>query len=296
MANDKLGFVGLGIMGKPMATNLAQAGYEVTVYNRTRSKAQELARAVQVQVADSPAEAARSADVVITMVGDTPDVEAVILGENGVIAGARPGLAVVDMSTVSPVATKAIARRLKQEGVDMLDAPVSGGEKGAIEGGLTIMVGGEQEVYERCLPILQVMGKTVNRMGENGAGQTTKLCNQIICSTTLLAVAEGLVYASRAGLDVEQVISALSAGSAKSFMLEVMGRKMAARDFKPGFFVKHEQKDLRLVLEAARSRGVSLPGTAIVHQLFNSIEAEEGGPTLAHCSLIKALEKLAGGP
>lgn len=291
---QKISVVGLGIMGKPIAANLLKAGYEVTVYNRTASIAQAFVREVGGVMAATPAEAAKSSDVVISMVADSPDVEAVILGPEGVAAGGRKGLIVIDMSTISPGVTKRIGKRLEEAGMEMLDAPVSGGEKGAIEGTMTIFVGGKEEVFKQCLPVFETIGKTITYMGSAGAGQLTKLCNQIICSHNLISICEGLVFASKAGLDVEKLVAALSGGSAQSWMLTHQAPKIIDRDFRPGFFVKHEQKDLRLVLEAAREIGVSLPGTSLIHQLYNSIETEEGGATRAHISLVQAIEKLAG--
>ncbi len=288
----RLGFIGLGIMGGPMTVNLLKEGYQVTVYNRTASKAQKLVEKGAAK-AESPAEVARVSDVVIVMVSDSPDVEEVILGTRGVIEEARPGLLVIDMSTISPGVTRKISAKLREKGVEMLDAPVSGGEKGAIEGKLTILVGGNKDVYQRCLPILEVMGQKITYFGESGAGQSTKLCNQIICSVTLLGVCEGLTYAAKSGLDLEKVISALSGGSAQSWLLSNFGPKIIERDFKPGFLVKLEQKDLRLVLEAAKGLGVTLPGVSIAHQLYNSVEEEKDGGMLGHHSLVKALEKLA---
>jgi len=290
----KIGVIGLGIMGKPIAANLLKAGYEVTVFNRTSAKAQAFVRDIGGVMAATPSEAAKDSDVVISMVADSPDVEAIILGPEGIASSGKKGLTVIDMSTISPGVTKGISKRLQEAGMEMLDAPVSGGEKGAIEGNMTIFVGGKEQVFKQCLPVLEAIGKTITYMGEAGAGQLTKLCNQIVCSHNLFAVCEGLVFASKAGLDVQKLIAALSGGSAQSWMLINQAPKIVDRDFRPGFFVKHEQKDLRLVLEAAREIGVSLPGTSLIHQLYNSIESEEGGATRAHISLVQAIEKLAG--
>jgi 3-hydroxyisobutyrate dehydrogenase len=290
----KIGVVGLGIMGKPIAVNLIKAGYSVTVFNRTEVKAKAFVNDIGGALAASPAEVAKASDVVITMVSDSPDVEEVILGPVGVTASAKKGLIVIDMSTISPAVTKRIGRRLQEAGMEMLDAPVSGGEKGAIEGTMTIFVGGREQVFRQCLPVFKAIGKTITYMGASGAGQLTKLSNQIICSHNLFSICEGLVFASKAGLDVEKLISALSGGSAQSWMLTNQAPKIVNRDFRPGFFVKHEQKDLRLVLEAAWEIGVSLPGASLIHQLYNSIETEEGGATRAHISLVRAVEKLAG--
>lgn len=280
-------------MGRPIAANLLKAGYELTVFNRTAAKADAFVAAVGGRKGQTPAEVASAADVVITMVSDSADVEQVVLGPNGIIEGARAGQVLIDMSTISPAVTRAIGARLLEKGVEMLDAPVSGGEKGAVAGTLTIMVGGKPAVFETCRPIFEALGKTITHMGQAGAGQLTKLCNQIICSNTLLAVCEGLVFARNAGLDAEKAIAALSGGAAQSWMLTHQAPKMLQRDFRPGFFVMHEQKDLRLVLETAREVGVALPGTRLIHQLYHAIEAEDGGEKLGHISLIKAIEKLA---
>lgn len=288
----RVGFIGLGIMGGPMAMNVLKAGYPLTVWNRTASKAEPLL-AAGAQWADSPAEVARRSDVVITIVGDTPDVEEVILGPQGIIHGARPGMVVIDMSTISPHATQRIAARLAEVGVEMLDAPVSGGDIGAREGTLSIMMGGKREVFERCLPILQAMGKRITHVGPNGAGQFTKLVNQIIVVGNTLAMAEGLLFAAKAGLDLEKVLEAVTAGAAGSWMLTHRGPQIIRGDFRPGFTVRWQHKDVRLVLEAAREMHLPLPGTALIFQLYEALVArgltEEGNH-----ALIKALEWLAG--
>jgi len=295
MSKDKprIGFIGLGIMGRPMAFNLLKNGYEVSIYNRTESKVAPFVEKGAKQSL-SPAEVARVSDVVITMLGDSSDVEQIILGKCGVIEGGQPGLIVIDMGTISPKTTKEIAVCLKEKGMEMLDAPVSGGEKGAIEGTLTIMVGGNKEIFEECIPVFEAMGKRINYFGGTGMGQTTKLGNQIMCSLTLMGISEGLLFASKAGLDLERFIGALSGGMAQSALLTVFGPKISKRDFEPGFMVKHEQKDLRLVLEAAHELNLSLPGIGLVQQMYNAVEAEDNGETLGHHSLVKALEKLAG--
>ncbi len=288
----KVGFIGLGIMGAPMAMNVLKAGYPLTVWNRTASKGEALRKAGAAW-ADSPADVARNSDVVITIVSDTPDVEEVILGEKGIIHGARPGMVVIDMSTISPHATRRIADRLAEAGMEMLDAPVSGGDVGAQKGTLSIMVGGKDEVFQRCLPILQTMGKRITHVGPNGAGQFTKLVNQIIVVGNTLAMSEGLVFAAKAGLDLEKVLEAVSAGAAGSWMLSNRGPQIVQGDFRPGFMVKLQQKDVKLVLEAAREMGMPLPGTALIHQLYHAVEArglnEEGNH-----ALVKAIEWLAG--
>ncbi|NPA91925.1 MAG: 2-hydroxy-3-oxopropionate reductase [Chloroflexi bacterium] len=287
----KVGFIGLGIMGAPMALNVLRAGYPLTVWNRTREKAKPLLEEGAVW-ADSPADVARQSDIIITIVSDTPDVEEVILGPNGVIHGARPGSVVIDMSTISPHVTQRIARELAARGIEMLDAPVSGGDIGAQEGTLSIMVGGKPEVFERCLPLLRTMGKRITHVGPNGAGQFTKLVNQIIVVGNTLAMAEGLVFAAKAGLNLEKVLEAVSAGAAGSWMLTHRGPQIIRGDFRPGFTVRLQQKDVRLVLEAAREMAVPLPGTALIHQLYHALEARNLQDEGNH-ALIKALEWLA---
>ncbi|HHY38303.1 MAG TPA: 2-hydroxy-3-oxopropionate reductase [Clostridia bacterium] len=288
----KIGFIGLGIMGRPMAKNLIKAGYDLTVYNRTTAKTEEF-RGLGARVGDTPADVAKGSDVVITMVSDTPDVEEVILGSQGVIHGARPGSVVIDMSTISPSATREIAQKLAERGVEMLDAPVSGGEKGAIEGTLSIMVGGKKEVFDRCVPVFEAMGKNIVHMGPNGAGQTTKLCNQVLCSLTILSMAECLVLGAKAGLDLEKLLQAVSGGAGGSWSLSNLGPKVIRGDFSPGFMVKLHQKDIRLVLNLANQLGVSLPGTALANQLFNAVEGQGEG-NLGNQAMIKPLEKIAG--
>jgi len=282
----------LGVMGKPMAKNLLEAGYSVTVWNRTRSKMDELL-ALGAKAADSPKRVAENSDVVITMLTDSPDVEEVLLGPSGVIDGAREGLVAIDMSTISPEVTRRIAEKLAKKGVKMLDAPVSGGEIGAIKGTLSIMVGGPEETFEECLPILQALGKKTTHMGPNGTGQTTKLCNQVICALNIQAVCEGLILAAKAGLDLEKLLEVVTAGAASSWMLFNLGPKMLKRDFEPGFRIRHQQKDLRLALSAAGELGLPLPATGLVHQIFRIAEAE-GLSEKGTQALITAMEKLAG--
>ncbi len=288
----KIGFIGLGVMGKPMALNLLSAGYPMIVWNRTRSKMDDVV-ARGAEAASSPKEVAEKSDVVITMVSDSPDVEEVILGPSGVIEGAREGLIVIDMSTISPEVTRRIAERLSEKGVKMLDAPVSGGDVGAREGTLSIMVGGPREVFERCLPIFKVLGKRITYMGPNGAGQMTKLCNQVICALNIQAVCEGLILAAKAGLDLEKLLNVVTAGAAGSWMLSNLGPKMLKRDFKPGFKIKHQQKDIRLALSAAAALNLPLPATSLVHQIFRIAEAE-GLSEKGTQALITAMEKVAG--
>ena len=286
-----IGFIGLGTMGRPMAENLLKAGFKVTIYGRRKPIVCELVSEGAV-AAGSPSEVAGTSDVVITMLPDSPDVKEVVTGENGILAGARRGSIAIDMSTISPSVAREIAELAAAKGVDFLDAPVSGGETGAIQGTLSIMIGGRQEVYEKCLPVFEALGKTITYMGESGSGQMTKLCNQIICVGNILAACEGLMLGAKAGLDMEKLLSVVSAGAAGSWMLANLAPKMLQRDFEPGFKVKLQQKDLRLALAAAEELEVPLPGTSLIHQLFRVVEAagmDEKGTQV----LITALEGMA---
>jgi 3-hydroxyisobutyrate dehydrogenase len=278
-------------MGLPMAQNLLKAGFPLTAYNRTRAKAEPLT-ANGGTVVDSPREVAERSDVVITIVSDTPDVRQVILGKDGVVEALRPGMIVIDMSTISPSVTRQIAADLAARGVEMLDAPVSGGVKGAAEGTLSIMAGGKQEIFERCRPIFEAMGKKLVYCGGSGQGQMVKICNQITISSNLVAAAEAVAFAKKAGLDPHVMVEAVGAGAAGSWVVNVLGPKMADHDFAPGFMVKLQQKDLRIVMQAASELGVTLPGAMLANQLFTAVEAEGGGD-LGTQSLVKVLEKLA---
>jgi 3-hydroxyisobutyrate dehydrogenase len=288
---DKVGFIGLGGMGNPMAKNLLKAGYPLTVWNRTRSKMKETVD-LGATPADSPKDVAERSHIVITMVTDSPDVEEVVLGPTGVLKGAKTGMILIDMSTISPQVARNIAATLRAQEVAMLDAPVSGGDIGAINGTLSIMVGGSTETYEACLPILQVLGKRITHMGENGMGQTTKLCNQVICALNIEAVAEGLMLGAKSGVDLEKLLAVVTAGAAGSWMLSNLGPKMAAGDYEPGFKMRHQQKDLRLALSAARELGLPLPGTGLVHQLFRAVEAAGLGEKGTQAAIV-AMEQLA---
>ncbi len=288
---NRVGWIGLGIMGRPMARNLLKAGFRVVGYSRTKAKVDELV-AAGGEAAQSPADVARRVDVTITMVPDAPDVESVLFGADGVAEAAQPGHVVVDMSTISPTATRLFAQRLASRGIEMLDAPVSGGESGAREGTLSIMVGGEEEVFVRCRPIFEALGRKITFMGAHGSGQMTKLCNQVAGVLTLQSVVEALLLAHAGGLDLHRVIEALSAGSADSWNLRNQGPKMLARDFAPGFFVRLQQKDLRIALETAAELGLPLPGTALVRELFRVVEAYGGGE-LGVQALVTALERMA---
>lgn len=289
---ERIGFIGLGIMGRGMAANILRAGFPLTVWNRTPERTAPLA-AAGAQVAANPAALAAVSDIVITCVSDTPDVEEVILGPQGVIHGARPGSLVIDMSTISPEATRRIAAALAERGVDMLDAPVSGGSEGAAKGTLSIMVGGKAEALQRALPVLQAMGQRITHVGDHGAGQTVKLVNQVIVVGNCLAMCEGLLLAQAGGVDLHKALEAVSAGAAGSWMLSQRGPQILARDWRPGFTVALQQKDLRLVLEAADQLGVPLPGTALIFQLYRTLEAKGLSGDGNH-ALIKALEALAG--
>jgi len=286
-----IGFIGLGNMGRPMARNLLSGGFAVTVYGRRKPVVDEIVSA-GASAAGSPREVAERSDAVITIVSDSPDVKSVVTGPDGILDGAHPGSVVIDMSTISPAVTREIAEIAASKGVEYLDAPVSGGVSGAEAGTLSIMVGGKQDVFTRCLPVFRALGKNINHMGVVGMGQTTKLCNQVICVLNIEAVCEGLVLASKAGLDLEKLLSVVSAGAAGSWMLSNLGPKMLARDFEPGFRVALQQKDLRLALAAADELKVPLPGTSLVNQLFRSIEAAGMGE-MGTQALITALEGLA---
>ena len=283
-----IGFIGLGIMGSPMAKRLLDAGHQLFV--RTRSKVPaELATAT---VCASPAEVARAADIVLLMLPDTPDVEKVLFAEDGVASGLSAGKIVVDMSSISPIETKAFAQKINALGCEYLDAPVSGGEVGAKAGSLTIMVGGAQATFDKVKPLFEVMGKNITLVGGNGDGQTTKVANQIIVALNIAAVGEALLFASKAGADPEKVRSALMGGFASSRVLEVHGERMIKRTFNPGFRIALHQKDLGLALSGAKAIGVSLPQTASAAQLMQAC-ASNGWGQLDHSALVKSLELLA---
>lgn len=289
---ESIGFIGLGIMGMPMARNLIRAGFEVAVYNRTISKAETLAGEGAKKI-DSPRELAKVSSVVITIVSDTPDVENLILGENGIIESIKPDSVIIDMSTISPQATREIAIRLREKNVHMLDAPVSGGEQGAIDGTLSIMVGGDIKIFERCRPILEVIGKDIVHVGANGMGQTVKLINQILVVGTLNSVVEALIFAHKQGVDLSRAIEAVKSGAAGSWQLTNLAPRIIRRDFKPGFMVDLMQKDLRLVMEAAELKGVPLPVTSLIHQMFRSLQSIGEGKSGTQ-ALVKVMECLSG--
>ena len=285
-----VGFIGIGIMGKPMALNLISGGHKLFLYSRS-GVARELRDAGGVAVANAK-EAALHAEVIITMVPDTSDVEKVLFAGNGIAQGLSPGKIVVDMSSISPIETKAFAARIRELGCEYLDAPVSGGEVGARSAALTIMVGGKEEVFARVRPLFDLMGKKITLVGGVGDGQTCKAANQIIVALTLEAVAEGLVFASKAGADPAKVREALMGGFAGSRILEVHGERMIKRNFEPGFRVELHRKDLNLALSGAHALGVSLPGAAAVRELFNACVAR-GGAKWDHSALVRIIEDLA---
>lgn len=289
---ETIGFIGLGIMGQGMAHNLLKAGFSVTVWNRTAGRMQPLVGA-GANTGSSPAGVAARSDIIITCVSDTPDVEAVILGEDGVIHGAKTGSLVIDMSTISPQVTQTIAAKLAKKGVNMLDAPISGGSEGAARGTLSIMVGGEAAQVERAMPAFQAMGKAITHVGPNGAGQMVKLVNQILVVVNMLAVGEALLFAQAGGLDLQKTLDAVSQGAAGSWMLSNRGPQVIARDWRPGFMVDLQQKDLRLALKAADELGVPLLGTSTVFNLYRTLQAQGLGAEGNH-ALVKALEHLAG--
>lgn len=289
---ERVGVVGLGIMGGGMARNLIKAGFSVTVWNRTASKMEPLV-AAGAQAGQNPAEVAAHSDVIITCVSDTPDVEAVILGENGVLTGAKAGSLLIDCSTISPIATRNLAAKLAESGVVMLDAPVSGGSEGAALGTLSIMVGGATQDFDRALPVLQAIGKKIIHVGPIGAGQTVKLVNQIVVVGNTLAMCEGLLFAQAGGVDLAKAVEVVGAGAAGSWMWNNRGPQILRRDWRPGFTIDLQQKDIRLVLEAADQLGVPLPGMALIFQLYRTLQARGLGSEGNH-GLIKALENLAG--
>ena len=290
-APQRIGFIGLGIMGRPMARNLRAAGYELTVWNRSRPGIDALV-AEGAAEAEGPRAVAERSDVVITILGDSPDTERVALGEGGLIEGAHDGLVHIDMSTISPAVTQRIAERYAPAGVELIDAPVSGGEQGAINGTLSIMAGGKRAVFEHCRPLFEVMGKTAVYCGPSGAGQVVKLCNQVVVGLNNLAMAEALVLAKKAGVDPATMVEAVSAGAGASWALQNLAPKVLQGDFAPGFKIWQQQKDLRLALELANQSSTPLTGTALVHQLFAALEAD-GRREEGTQALVKALEKLA---
>jgi 3-hydroxyisobutyrate dehydrogenase len=289
---ERVGFIGLGIMGGGMARNLLKNGFALTVWNRSADKMTPILEA-GASAGASPADVASKSDIVITCVSDTPDVEAVILGENGVIHGLRSGGLVIDMSTISPKATREIAARLNERGIAMLDAPISGGSEGAARGTLSIMVGGDAAQFARALPVFQAMGRTITHVGGHGSGQMVKLVNQILVVVNMLAVSEALLFAQAGGLDLEKTLNAVAGGAAGSWMLSNRGTQAIRRDWRPGFTIDLQQKDLRLALEMAAELGIPLLATSLVSSLYRTLQARGLGSEGNH-ALVKALEALAG--
>lgn len=289
----EVGFIGLGLMGRPMVLNLMKAGHKVHVWSRRRESMQPLLEAGAGD-GSSAADVASRAEVVISMVADAPDVEQVALGPQGVADGARPGLIFVDMSTIAPAAAQAIAAKLKARGIEMLDAPVSGGEIGAINANLTIMVGGDAAAFERVKPVFEAMGKTVSLIGTSGAGQVAKACNQILTAVGVAAVAEALNFARKSGVDAGKVREALLGGFAYSRVLENHGKRMLDRNFKPGFKAWMHQKDMRIVMEEAHRLGLALPSSAATAQMLNAMVGSGLGEDDS-IAMLKLLERMSGG-
>ena len=287
-----IAFIGMGIMGRPMAVNLKKAGHTVFVHGR---RAETMALPVEAGCTGcvTIADAAAQAEVIIVMVPDTPDVEQVLFGEHGVAAGAKPGSVVVDMSTISPTATRLFAEKLQAQGVDMLDAPVSGGEIGALNATLSIMVGGRPEVFERVKPAFEALGKNIVRVGGNGAGQVAKACNQIVVAVTIEGVAEALAFARKNGVDPAKVRDALMGGFAGSRILEVHGQRMLDNDYTPGFKTRLHQKDMHIVMQTAKELGLALPGAALVMQHLNALVGT-GGAELDSAAVMKIVERESG--
>jgi 3-hydroxyisobutyrate dehydrogenase len=292
MEQLRVGFIGLGIMGSAMAMNIHKKGFPLIVYNRTRSKAEPFAK-LGVPVANSPREVAEKSDVVIDMVTDAPDVEEVLFGRDGVVYGAHPGLIVIDMSTNSPEYARYFAKRLAEYGIEFLDAPVTGGDVGARQGTLTIMVGGKREVFEKVRPVLEAMGKTIIYAGDVGNGQMLKLLNQIVVGIDMLAVAEAMALAKKAGIDMDKLFTVLSTGAANSFTVQYYMPKMMKGDYEPGFRAAHLKKDLRYALETANKLGVPLPGTALTLELYNALVAKGLGDKGTQ-ALLKLYYELSG--
>ena len=289
---EKIGFIGLGIMGKPMAGHILKAGYPLYVYNRSSAKAAELVADGAV-LASSPAELARECDIIITIVSDTPDVEAVLFGSGGLCEGLSANKTVIDMSTISADATRGFATRLAELGVALIDAPVSGGEAGAINAKLSIMAGGDKAAFERCVPLLQTMGTKITYMGASGAGQATKMANQVMVMSCMMGVAEGLLLASKEGLDLNALIDVVSGGAGASNQLTLHGAKMVKRDFAAGFFVELAAKDLRIVNQAQQRHNLPSPSVSLALQYLTAVQAEEGGGKLGIQAALKIFEKLA---
>ena len=291
MTKPTIGFIGLGVMGKPMARNLLKAGYPLVVHNRSREPVEELA-AEGAGPAFSPAEVASRSQVIITMLPDSPDVELVALGEGGIIEGVSEGDVYVDMSTIAPPVAVKVAQAMAEKGARCLDAPVSGGDVGAQQGALSIMVGGDEDVFDEVLPILEVMGGTIVHCGPSGAGQTVKACNQVQVALNLIGMAEALVLGTKAGVDPAIVVKVLSGGFAQSRVMDVRGPRIIKRIFEPGFRSRLHYKDLNIVRETARAYGISLPASALAHELFGAMQAQGWGD-LDHSAVMRVIELLS---
>jgi 3-hydroxyisobutyrate dehydrogenase len=294
MTKERIGYIGLGIMGLPMATNLLKAGYSLTVFSRTKSKADTLL-AGGARWANTPAEVAKCSDVVITCLPDTPDVKTVLIGDNGVVTASKNDFICIDMSTIAPNVTQTLALELAKKGITLLDAPVSGGQNGAIEAKLSVMVGGPIEMLQKVRPILETVGRTITYCGSSGYGQITKLVNQVMVIHTIMSIAEGLAFAEKAGLNLQTTFDATSAGAAGSHSLKILGPKIIAGDLKPAFMIDLQQKDLRLVLEFAEQIKQPLPGVALIKQLFTSLQAQGRGKDGTH-ALVDVIRQLARFP
>ncbi len=287
-----VGFIGLGIMGKPMALNVLKAGFPLVVHSRSRGPVDEVV-AAGAEDGGSPKGVAERAEIILMCLPDSPDVQRVVEGPDGVFQGISPGKVVVDMSTISPVVARDLAAKAERLGAEMLDAPVSGGEIGARQGTLSIMVGGKPEVFEQVLPVFQAMGKNIVRIGDAGAGQVAKACNQIIVALTIEAISEAMVLAAKAGVDPARVREALLGGFAQSRILDVHGQRLLDRNFKPGFKVRLHHKDLKIALDTGRAYGVPLLATGLVHELYTSLVAT-GKAEMDHSALVTLIEGLAG--
>jgi 2-hydroxy-3-oxopropionate reductase len=291
MSTPSIGFIGLGIMGKPMARNLLKAGYPLVVHNRSRASVDEFVRE-GAQPASSSKDVAERSEVLITMLPDSPDVDLVYAGENGVFSGAKPGQLLIDMSSISPVVARALAAQAAKLGCDMLDAPVSGGEAGAIAATLSIMIGGKSAAVERAMPVFQTLGKNIVHVGDAGAGQVTKAANQMVVGTTIAIVGEALVLAKKAGVDPAKVRQALLGGFAQSKILEAHGQKMLERNFKPGFRIRLHEKDMKIALATGSEYGVPLMVTGVVGQMMTALKGMGNGD-LDHSGLVRLVEELA---
>lgn len=287
----RIGFIGLGLMGKPMARNLIKSGFELVVHNRSRAAVDKFV-SKGAEPAAFPKEAAAAADVIITMLPEDSHVTEVVSAANGVIESIRPDAVLVDMSTISPTTTRRLAANLASRGAHMLDAPVSGGVEAATTASLTIMVGGKTEIFERVLPVFQKLGKNINHIGDHGAGQVAKAANQIIVGLTLQAVAEALIFAKKSGVDPAKVRRAVMGGYAQSRVLELHGQRMLDRNFQPGGKISSHRKDINIVLAVAREMGICLPGTAMISQLFNAVVAHDG-TNLDHSAIVTVLESMS---